>query len=146
MNRTLKGWLLWFLILGAAGIAFFTSFNQSIDTASIVRTDDDGILRVRVMNVPESPGNALLLKIEYTDAEKKSPSGDALAKPFPQPFVAVLVDGKNQIVAILPPPDAAGNVPAIQDFPRSEKYFWVGFPKILVDGKPASLLIRNPFF
>lgn len=137
---------LWLLILAAAGIAFFTSFNNAIDTASIVRTDNDGILRVRVMNLPESRESALLLKIEYVHAEQKLPNGEALPMDFPKPFQAVLVDGNNQIVAMLQEPDAAGNVPAITEFPRSEKYFWVGFPQIRAEGKPASLIIRNPFF
>lgn len=144
----MKRVLLWILVVAAAAFAFFASFRDAVDMASIARTDAGGVLRVRVANdeadlrTPDAP---LRLKIEYAHAEKKSSAGVPAPMPFPQPFVAVLVDGGNRIVARLPQPDADGNVPAISDFPRGEKYLWVGFPFVLVDGKPASLLLRNPF-
>lgn len=148
MSETgLKRLAIWALILAAAGIAFWTSFRNSVDMASIAQTDANGILRVKVLNAPDASVDApLLLKIEYAHAEFRGSDGKPIALPFPQPFTAVLVDGKNRLVARLGKPDAQGNVPAIENFPRDEKYFWVGFPKITTDGKPVSLLIRNPFY
>lgn len=147
MNRFPKKLALGLLIFVAAGIAFFTSFRNSVEMASIAQTDGNGILRVRVMNRPEIDGKTdLLLKIEYTHASKTGSDGRPLPLAFPKPFVAVLVDGENRIIARLQTPDAGGNVPAIPNVPHSEKYFWVGFPQIRIEGKPASLLIRNPFF
>lgn len=147
MNGFPKKLALWLLILVAAGIALFTSFQNSVEMASIAQTDGNGILRVHVMNRPEIDGKAnLLLKLEYVHANKTDSNGRPVPMAFPQPFVAVLADGNNRIVARLAAPDADGNVPAIPNIPRDEKYFWVGFPQIRIEGKPASLLIRNPFF
>lgn len=147
MNRFPQKLAIWALILIAAGIAFFTSFRNSVEMASIAETDENGILRVYVRNDPETDGKTdLLLKLEYVHVNKTGSDGRPLPLAFPQPFVAVLVDGQNRIVARLSPPDADGNVPAISNVPQNEKYFWVGFPQIRIEGKPASLLIRNPFF
>lgn len=146
-EKTLKRFGLWALILVATGIAFWTSFRNAVDMASIVRTDADGILRVKVLNNPdEADDSPLYLQITYTHSELRGNDGRPVALPFPQPFIAVLVDEQNRLVAQLGEPDAQGNVPAIENFPRGEKYFWIGFPKIKEDGKPVSLLIRNPFY
>ncbi|MGF0068469.1 hypothetical protein [Candidatus Spyradosoma sp. SGI.093] len=144
----MKRLALWILVAAAAAFAFFASFRDAVDMASIARTDAGGVLRARVVNDEaelRTPGAPLRLKIEYAHAEKKSADGVPAPMPFPQPFVAVLVDGNNRVVARLQPPDADGNVPAISDFPRGEKYLWVGFPLVLTDGRPTSLLLRNPF-
>lgn len=135
------------LIFVAAGIAFWTSFRNAVDVAAIVRTDVDGILRVHVLNAPDDPVDApLYLRLEYTHADLRGADGKALPLPFPQPFVAVLVNEENRIITRLGSPDSEGKLPAVTDFPRDEKYFWIGFPRITEGGKPVSLLIRNPFY
>lgn len=146
-QKTLKRLTLWTLILAAAGIAFWTSFRNALDMASIVRTDANGILRVKVLNPPETPSSEpLRLQLEYRHAEKIGVDGKPLALPFPKPFVAVLVNENKQVFTRLGEPDASGNLPAVENCPRHEKYFWLAFPKITEDGKPVSLLIRNPFY
>ena len=140
--RILKRIALGILILIAAGIAFWSSFRNAVDMASIVQTDADGILRVKV--IPVSDSEALHLQIEYRHAELRGADGRPLPLPFPQPFTAFLVNEAKQVVARVGNPDADGILPAIDEFPRSERYLWLVFPKIYADGKPASLLIRNP--
>lgn len=146
-KKILQRVALWVLILVAAGIAFWTSFRNAIEMASIVRTDADGILRVTVMNSPEDPaGTPLRLRLEYNYAEKRGADGKALPMPFPQPFSVVLVDENANVITWLGAPDEQGALPAVDVFPRNEKYLRLGFPKITEDGKPVSLLIRNPFY
>lgn len=147
LEKNLKRLALCVLIFVAAGIAFWTSFRNAVDMASIVRTDADGILRVYVLNSPEdSADSSLCLRVEYKHADLRGNDGGPLALPFPKPFTAVLVNDENQIIAQLGAPDAEGKLPPVENLPRDEKYFWIGFPKITEDGKPVSLLIRNPFY
>lgn len=142
-SQTQKRIALGVLILLAAGIAFWSSFRNAVDMASIVQTDADGILRVKVISVPDSA--ALRLQIEYRHAELRGADGRPIPLPFPQPFTALLVNEAKQVVARVGAPDADGMLPAIDEFPRGERYLWLVFPKIYADGKPASLLICNPF-
>ncbi|MCD8283166.1 MAG: hypothetical protein LUD52_00340 [Opitutae bacterium] len=138
--------LLWALIVVAAGISFFSSFRNSVETASIVETDSGAILRVIVLNGQNPAADEpLRLKISYVAADKKTPAGAPLELPLPQPFVAVLADGSGKVAARLGEPDATGCVPAIEEFPRHEKYLYVGFPNIATGGKPTSLMFKNPF-
>ncbi len=129
--------LLWILIIVAVGIAFFTSFKNSLETASIAETDSGAILRVIVLNENPAPNDPLRLKILYASADKKI--------PLPKPFNAILTDGNGKVAARLGEPDSEGCVPEIESFPRGEKYLHVGFPDIKTDGKPTSLMFRNPF-
>lgn len=142
--QVLKRIALVVLILIAAGIAFWTSFRNAVDMASIVQTDADGILRVKVVSAPEEP-TPLRLQIEYRHAELRGADGSPIPLPFPEPFTALLVTESKQVVARLGAPDADGMLPAV-DFPRGERYLWLVFPKIYADGKPASLLICNPLY
>lgn len=142
--QVLKRIALVVLILLAAGIAFWTSFRNAVDMASIVQTDADGILRVKVVSAPEEP-TPLRLQIEYRHAEFRGADGRPIPLPFPEPFTALLVNEAKQVVARLGAPDADGMLPAV-DFPRGERYLWLVFPKIYADGKPASLLICNPLY
>lgn len=145
--KNLKRFSVCVLVFIAAGIAFWTSFRNAVDMASIVRTDADGILRVHVLNpIGDAADSPLRLRIEYTHADLRGSDGKPINLAFPQPFTAVLVNGENQIIARLGAPDIDGTIPPVENFPRDEKYFWVGFPKITEDGKPVSLLIRNPFY
>lgn len=144
--QVLKRIALAVLILLAAGIAFWTSFRNAVDMASIVQTDVDGILRVKVVSVPgELTSAPLRMQLEYRHAELRGTDGRPLPLPFPEPFTALLVNEAKQVVARLGAPDADGMLPAV-DFPRGERYLWLVFPKIYADGKPASLLICNPLY
>ncbi len=135
------------LILLAAGIAFWTSFRNAVDMASIVQTDADGILRVKVIAVAGEPvPTSLRLQLDYRHAELRGADGRPLPLPLPQPFTALLVNEEKQVIARIGAPDADGMLPVIDNFPRGEPYLWLVFPKIYADGKPASLLIRNPLY
>lgn len=140
-----KLWL-WVLIFLAASTAFYLSFQNSIEMASMAECDDGSVLRVVVRNEPPFlAGTPLLLKIEHSGI----PAGTSQKNAGNQkkvPFLALLIDSQKRVVARLGEPDEQGNVPAIENVPRDEKYLWIGFPRLKSAGAPPSLLIKNPFY
>ena len=133
---------LWVLIFVAAGTAFYMSFRNSVDMASIVECDDGNVLCASVL--PDSAG-ALRVRIDYANT-RKTLSGEAGRAAFPSPFTVLLIDSEKRVVARKNLTEADENVFAPETFPRGEKYLWLGFPQLRADGKPASLLIRNPYY